>query len=232
MEEKLQNILDFFKGITMDEETHTYYLNDFSLEGSVSTRTKKYVEKVNFYEISLNIDRKLGLPEGTTSQRWKYKSEQACALGTRVHYFGEIYPFHRNIEPTDGFERAVKKFWDDLPNHILPVVMELKMYHKEKGYPGTMDILLYNTKTDKFILADYKTNEKMHENFDGKTLLAPFEDLLETNLNKYKLQLSEYQILFEQTGYEVEERVIIWLKESGEYELYPCEDLTEKLLNS
>ena len=39
-----------------------------------------------------------------------------------------------------------------------------------------------------------------------------------------------YQLLFEQCGFEVESRRIIWLKPNGVYENFKTEDLTQELL--
>ena len=94
---------------------------------------------------------------------------------------------------------------------------------------GTADIILYNTKTNKFIIADYKTNIDLFKNYKGKKMLIPFQDKLDMPFSKYELQLSFYQNLFEQCGYEVEDRKIIWLREDGTFEVYKTEDLTEKL---
>ena len=104
------------------------------------------------------------------------------------------------------------------------------MYSEELGIAGTSDIILYNNKTGKFIIADYKTNEDLFKNFKGKKLLSPFNFLLENAYNKYQLQLSMYQLLFEQCGFEVESRRIIWLKPDGTYINYKTEDLTQELL--
>ena len=104
------------------------------------------------------------------------------------------------------------------------------MFSETLRIAGTSDIILFNNKTGKFIIADYKTNEDLFKNYKGKTLLAPFEDLLDSPYNKYQLQLSMYQLLFEQCGFEVESRRIIWLKPNGTYENFKTEDLTQKLL--
>jgi hypothetical protein len=88
---------------------------------------------------------------------------------------------------------------------------------------------LYNTLTGKFILADYKTNRDLFKNFASKKLLYPFNFLLDNPYNKYQLQLSSYQILFELVGYEVESRRIIWIKPDGNYEMFKTVDYTERL---
>ena len=64
------------------------------------------------------------------------------------------------------------------------------------------------------------------KNFKGKKMLSLFDDLLDMPLNHYQLQLSFYQILFEQIGLKVEGRKIIWLKPDGEYDMYDTEDYT------
>ena len=60
-------------------------------------------------------------------------------------------------------------------------------------------------------------------------MLGPFKDLLDMPLNHYQLQLSFYQILFEQLGLRVESRKIIWVKPTGDYEMYDTQDYTSIL---
>lgn len=220
----------FFEKLTFEEKAHRYFVDGEPLRISVSGIIKKYVTPVDYSKIARNIDRKTNLPIGATKQRWDHKAALSCALGNRAHYFGELYAFHRNVEPIDKFEEAAKKFWDDLPEHIIPVFTELQMFHFTNMFGGTADIILYNLKTDKFIIADWKTNENIFKNFRGKKLLPPFNSLLESAYNKYQIQFSLYQIQFEQTGFEVEKRVLIWLRPDGTYETYETEDLREILI--
>ena len=60
-------------------------------------------------------------------------------------------------------------------------------------------------------------------------LQPPFEHLEQNNFNKYQFQLSYYQIILEQTGYDVSNRVIVWLKRDGEYEIHSTTDYTKEL---
>ena len=57
-------------------------------------------------------------------------------------------------------------------------------------FGGTADIILYNTKTNKYIIADYKTNEDLFKNFKGKKLNGVFSKHLENGYNKYQIQFS------------------------------------------
>jgi hypothetical protein len=46
------------------------------------------------------------------------------------------------------------------PEWIVPVGVEIKMYHKVFRLPGTADILLF-TKNQEYIIVDYKTNKRL-----------------------------------------------------------------------
>ena len=127
MEQIFQEIKDHFKALTFDEEKHKYFVDGQPLETSVSGKIKNFVEYVDFDEKALNKDRRLGLPEGTHKKLWDNKSNAACAKGDKVHFFGEMYAFHRQLEPTCKQEEAVVKFWNDLPPHIVVAFTELQM---------------------------------------------------------------------------------------------------------
>jgi hypothetical protein len=224
-----EQIVGYFHGLEFKEESHEYSLNGNKLAISVSGVIKRFVEKTDFFSIAKSIDKKSELPKGSTKRRWKLNSEVACAQGDKAHYFGELYAFHRNIEPTDKLEEAIVAFWNSLPDNIVPAFVELTMYHKECLFGGMADIILYNTKTEKFIIADYKTNKDLFKNHRGKLLKPPFNMYLDNSFNKYQIQFSLYQILFEQTGFEVEDRVLVHIKRDGSFELFSTEDLTKEL---
>ena len=164
-------------------------------------------------------------------QEWEDKKNKSCDIGNKAHLFGENYK--KGNVPEDNYQKAIVAFWNDLPDHIIPFLFELRMYSKEEGIAGTSDIILYNTKTKKFIIADYKTNEDLFKNHKGKKLLKPFNNLLDSPFGKYTIQLSLYQYLFEKLGKEflVEARKIIWLKSDGTYELHNTVDCRKEIIN-
>lgn len=222
-----QDIIDFFSEVKFNEKYHTYSLQGVKLSISVSGIIKEFVKPVDFRRIAEMCDKRDKLPPGATSKMWKNKSDLACIRGDKAHYFGELYAFHRNIEPTDKLEEQIKKFWDSLPDHIVPVFTELVMYHKVYSFGGMCDILLYNKSTGKYLIADYKTNADLFKCYKDKKLTGVFSHLDETNYNKYQIQFSAYQVLLEQVlGVEVEKRVLIWVKEDN-YELMLTDDYTD-----
>ena len=227
MKEMQNKIKEYFKELQFDAQKHSYEVRGKPLT-SVSKTIHKYVEKVDFDKIAGFVAKKRGITKAEVLAEWEAKKIASCNQGTLVHTFGENY--NGMQKPTNGFEEAIVKFWDNIPDYIEPFLFELQMFSETLGIAGTSDIILFNRKTGKFIIADYKTNEDLFKNFKGKTLLSPFEDLLDSPYNKYQLQLSMYQLLFEQCGFEVESRRIIWLKPDGTYINYKTEDLTQELL--
>ena len=227
MKEMQNKIKEYFKELQFDAQAHSYEVRGKPLT-SVSKTIHKYVEKVDFDKIAGFVAKKRGITKAEVLAEWNAKRDNSCSQGTIVHSFGENY--FKGKQPTNGFEEAIVKFWDNIPDYIEPFLFELQMFSETLGIAGTSDIILFNNKTGKFIIADYKTNEDLFKNYKGKTLLAPFENLLDSPYNKYQLQLSMYQLLFEQCGFEVESRRIIWLKPNGTYENFKTEDLTQDLL--
>jgi hypothetical protein len=226
MEDKKKEILSFFKDLDFNEKHHQYFVKGERIKLSVSGIIKKFVEPFDTEKISRRVAAKRGVNQDEVFKEWDNAKNKACKKGTKVHLFGELYPLNRHLKPRNKFEEAVVKFWNDVPSTIIPVVMELQMYHKDFMFAGTADILMYNTVTDTFIIGDYKTNKDLFKNYQGKKMLSPFGDLLDCPYNKYQLQLSFYQILFEQLGLKVSSRKLIWLRPTGQYELYNTEDYT------
>jgi hypothetical protein len=222
-------IHNYFKDLQFTESTHTYKVKGKKLKYSVSGLIDKFKNPFDKENIASFVAKKEGKTKEEILKEWQDKADNACDLGTRVHKFGELYPFDTSLKPKDGYERAVVNFWDSLPDFVIPFIMELEMYHKDYMFAGTGDILLYNTLTDTFIIGDYKTNEDLFKNFKSQKLKKPFHKLLDCNFNKYQLQLSFYQILLEQTGCKVSSRKIVWLLPDGNFKLYDTEDFTEEL---
>lgn len=104
------------------------------------------------------------------------------------------------------------------------------MYSEKWGIAGTADLMFYDTKSDNIVLRDWKSNQDLFKNYKGKRLLAPFNYLEDNPFNKYQLQLSLYQILFEQTGFKIENRALIWVKEDGTYKIYRTNDYRDRLI--
>ena len=187
---------------------------------------------------------------------WKRISTEACTTGTFRHEFGEscfyfmtgqmdkILPDYKERLTEDGGfiavdpkEEAVVKFYEDIPRCIVPILAETKVYDEELGYSGTFDILFYydaeldgkKPENSGLVVMDWKTNRDLYKNFAGKTLLTPFNELLDMPLSIYKLQLSLYQSCLEKIGMKVIARRILWLKPDGTYDKINLEEYVNVL---
>lgn len=225
----LPKIQEKFNGVVMDEATHTYSWNGKKLKGSVSSKLKAYCKPFDVYGMAPHSARKEGCTVEEILKRWQDKGDESRVRGHRVHTFGELYAMNRSISASCPQERALVSFFDSLPPWIIVIAVEVKMVHHQLKFPGTMDLLLFDIKNNHFIIADYKTNEDLFKNYKGQTLLYPFHHLLDSPFNKYQLQLSFYQILFEQTGFNVGRRVLVWLKMDGSFDAWDTADFTHQL---
>ncbi len=224
-------IKNYFNDITFQEKGHKYFVGKRKLEKSVSNLIEDFYDPFPVLEASIRTAKKENKTHEQVQKEWKKKSDIACKEGSETHLFGENYVFDRGLKPISKKEEAIVKFFNDLPDFIIPVMPEIVMYHKHLFFAGTADLLLYNTKTNTYIIADYKTNEDLFKNYNGKRMIKMFSHLYDNPFNHYQIQLSLYQILFEQISpsYEVGMRTIIWLLPDGNYQLYNTDDYTKAL---
>lgn len=159
------------------------------------------------------------------------------------------YTKHRQFE--DGYlipfgpkQIAVSKFFEDLlyNYNVWPVMPEAKVYtcyndtlNLQNDYCGTFDLLFAARGKDGVIrpfLADWKTNASLVNDYNRayqKTLLPPFDYMIDEPKSLYTLQLNCYGLTLEQLGLYVTHRVIVWLKEDATYDKIPVEDVTSTL---
>lgn len=188
-----------------------------------------------------------GMTKEQILEMWSIKSKGACDLGTDVHSFGEamFYYFTEQMDvlPDDlkgnflhgkphtknKFESAIFDFWKNLPPGLHPVLCETRVFN-ESGtkYAGTFDILFCDDNGNLWIF-DYKTNEDLYKCYKDTRLKHPFQEYQDMNISYYMLQLGLYQIPLENIGFTVVNRVIVWLKPDGTYNLIYLKDVTDIL---
>lgn len=259
-----EKIKQVFSGLTFIEEGHKYFLNGKPMT-CVSDVTHLFQEHFDgptkaqeTYERNFNNpnSKYYQMTADEILKSWKKTSSDACTMGTEKHLTGEMLFYfmtgqNDKIEPSlqnritedggflilDEREEAAAKFYEDIPESIVPILAETKVYDEELGYSGTFDILFYydaeldGKKPEKsgLIVMDFKTNKNLYKNFKEKKLLVPFEEMLDMPLNLYKLQLSLYQNCLEKVGLKVIARRILWLKPDGTYDKINLEEFVNVL---
>jgi len=230
MEEK-KKIKEYFKDLIFDEEPHTYYHKGIEVPISVSGVIADFYEPFDSEKHSKNYAKRNGMSQEDVLAMWKEKADIACFDGTRVHWFAEQYVDKRWILPKCKKEEAVLNFWNSLPSHFVPVLLEARMYHFTYNFAGTADIVVKDLRDNSLVIMDFKTNSTdMFANKSRKWMQDPFCSLLETSFNKYQIQLSLYQLLLEQTGFKVSNRVLIHLLPDGDFKTYETDDYTKPLV--
>ena len=96
MNELLQHIENKFKGIEFNEEKHLYSVNGSPLNTSVSGRIKQYYTPFNAQEIAENKSKRTGVSAEDYLKEWKEINLEAITRGSRVHLFGEKYPYNKS----------------------------------------------------------------------------------------------------------------------------------------
>lgn len=251
MEDVLNNIRKQFKNLQFNQERHTYTVNNKSFI-SVSRVLKDFHKPFDSEKISGFVAKSRGETQEDILKQWKEKRDNSIRLGHRVHDFAEryvtdkfkldsdleFYGVYQQLGEGEQLlpqEKAVIEFWNNKPPHLTPIALELRMYWEEKEeeeefpYAGTADIILYNTKDNTLVIGDYKTNEDLFKQYKNQKLLKPFSHLDDIPLNKYKIQLSLYKRLLEQTGLRVSQTFVVWLKPEGGYQVYWTPDFSKEL---
>lgn len=252
-------IQDSFKDLIFEEGPHIYYFNGKKVT-SVSRTIDRFVEPFNTeeraqhcFEMYFNdpTSKYYQMTVEDIKKQWKKKNDNANNQGTLAHAFGEnamhymvgdydaIDPMFKDrlidgkFEARNGFEEAVVKFWNDMPDEYIPMLVENRVYalcgKDEPVYAGTFDLLVYSMIPGKegLVIFDYKTNEDLYKNFKGKLLLDPFKKLLDTPKNHYELQQALYENALNEIGLDIIGKRLVWIKNDGSYTIVK---MTEKII--
>tara|TARA_R110000851_G_scaffold81788_2_gene179455 strand:- start:121 stop:1047 length:927 start_codon:yes stop_codon:yes gene_type:complete len=227
-----RTLMSSFKGLVLNEKDHVYTIN-----GNKLTSTSKYISQFeatsfNPHIISHGVTRgqnkkvyeqrpylselssEFLLNKNQVLVRYKLMADQAIAMGNRVHYFSEMYPFFikAHCDQEDAVFQWFKKYLGPDSKYVY-IGSELRIFDPNTQKGGTIDLLLYNTKTKKLVICDWKTNHKsLLMGYKGQKLTGPFSHLINCPYTKYSLQLSDYKNMIEMnTDFEVEDMFIIHL---------------------
>jgi ATP-dependent exoDNAse (exonuclease V) beta subunit len=224
-----QNLIrEAFSDLEFVADEHKYFLHENELP-SVSRVVELFHEQFDAYANSIRMACGDAVAAEKLRCGWELHSRESCDLGKRVHLFAQKYDTDKSLQAKDGYEQAAGLYLDSEQKYnFLPIVTEAMVYTEK--YAGTFDRLVYDTKKQKFIIIDYKTNKDLIKNFREKKMYPPFENLLDTPYNHYVLQLSMYQIALQNIGMSVGS-LLVHLLPSGEFKCYEIDDVTEKLRN-
>ena len=227
MKNKLQNkAAEQFGKLNFVEATHTYSAEKKEMP-STSKKITQWYNKFDDKKMSLYVAKKEKVTQEEILDKWQKINFEATERGTRVHQFAEDYSNKLDVTPTCIQTQAVVDFWESLPAYYEIAFVELQMYSEDYWYAGTTDFVLLDLRDGSLVIGDYKTNKNLFKTYGS--MLPPFDMLDNNPYNHYQLQLSYYQILLQQLGYRISDRMLVWLKPDGGFKIYNTSDFTNTL---
>ena len=225
--------------ITLDEQTHTYYIDGKKADYSVTQFISQFHSDFDADSVLDNI----GITNEVLRAEMKRQWANSAPEGTFVHRVLELYvKGELDIESiySAGYAKippkiqagiqAIKDIKDSLKGHWEWHAEEMMSFTTTDGknVAGTMDLLLVNQKDKELIVIDYKTSKSITKNAYGKKMKKPIEKTPESKFHKYSLQLEIYAYMakMKYPGFNVKHRMLLQLMETGEYMLLPTKDMS------
>lgn len=186
--------------ITLDVENHQYILteNPDIRFISCTTLVSQYFKEFDALKIATKLTKSNIKYNHMKPHELMREWTDARDQGTLTHKELEEY-ITIGKEPLMPKSRSgvewLKKYID-LSGEIYP---ELIVFSEELGIAGTVDLLVYNTTTEKYDIYDWKTNKAIVEfGYGGKCGTKPATSHLpDCNFSHYSLQLSMYKYLLQ-----------------------------------
>lgn len=208
--------------LTFDEKQHRYNIKNKNLI-STTQLIKKY-----FPFDSKKVARQIAEKKWTSEEEILQEWQQIMNEGKYTHELIERYLKQEKLN-SDEQKRIEKIISYIKENNIKPISIEQKIFSKEHGIAGTIDLICEINR--KVYLIDWKTNRKnilKKEYFELAN--RPLENIPNNNFYKYSLQLSIYKyILQKQYNIDAYDTKIIHLI-NGETQEIDVLDMTEETL--
>jgi hypothetical protein len=229
------------------EASHTYFNSKGAKMLSGSKFAKQFEHDFAKEKILAEQAEKYGVNAAEIEEMWKLKGDASASFGTAVHAALEMYGKFIELGKKTGatkkpvvnsalhdnpmLKKIVEKFFekrlDEKALYEAPVVDEAR------DLVGQIDRLKIVDLKKKIVrVQDYKTNLNVNKKGFNGTLLTPFDNMKDTPLNGYWLQLSFYADILKAFGWTVEALdVFHWDGQKEEWVTYTHEpiDLSEVL---
>ena len=214
----MNNVID--DNIVLNRENHSYKLlsQPEIAFTSVTTFLDHFFEGFDAEKIAKKLVANYSKYADRTVESLMKEWDDAAKYGTIVH--DEIEDWIKNgTEPKDIKSINGKRWLMNYKSKFdIDVLSEIIIYSTELQIAGTIDILAKDTKTDEYIIIDWKTSKKINKvshNYKTGTHKVT-KNILDCNFNHYSLQLSLYRyILEEYYNLRIRNQVIAHITDEG-----------------
>jgi ATP-dependent exoDNAse (exonuclease V) beta subunit len=216
--------------ITFTEEDHSYVDDRGEVYTSATTFLKRFFEPFDADKTAARMESQGRGDAEKLKAKWAAKGAVACDYGTRVHETAEAILLGSPVphQPRNEKERAAFSLVRDFCHTSIlanfeVVACELLVFSPDRLIAGTLDLLLRTPDHARYIICDWKSNEKIAtQGFQGRKALYPIDHMQDCDFTKYTLQLNTYETLLLEEGHFGDDRPIpqidkrlFWVKPDG-----------------
>ena len=203
-----------FNCYNFEESTHSYYYNGKKVRYSVTQFIQRFHEKFDSEEISFNYAEKHGLNQQDVLDEWEKTGKISSIAGTIIHSYLENAKRGKTFE-IDYSEAIKENIYEEVKQRVEILLPQAKAFHEEtlnRLFPiqleytvgiediiaGNIDMLCWNQKAQEFQIWDYKNLKKFTTtNHFGKTCKGVFQNIPDSHLVKYSIQLNMYKAILQ-----------------------------------
>ena len=208
--------------ITLDEPTHQYKVDSAPhlRYTSVTTFIGEFFGEFDADGIAEKLAANTTGKYGTKTKEqilagWTAIADRGTAVHNELENYLDAWRDNLNMPTLIDTKAKHGQMWIEemFESHYIPYT-EVKVYSNQYQLAGTVDLLLYNPDSDRWVMADWKTNAKIDtSSWGGKKGVHYATRLLDDcKLNKYALQMSLYQYLLEsEYGIKIDGRYLVHL---------------------
>ena len=130
-------------------------------------------------------------------QLWKKNGEEACRLGTLMHYDIECFYNNNTIVNNSPEYKQFLDFHHDVGSKLKPYRTEWTIYDKQLKLAGSID-MIFEDVDNSLIIYDWKRSKEIKKtNMFESAITECINYLPASNFWKYSLQLNTYRIILE-----------------------------------
>lgn len=242
--------LSVFNRVTFVEKTHAYLLDGQPTNSpSVTRLLKKFKREFEKDKQAAKVAKKRNTTVAAVLAEWNINNLYSTTIGSMLHKYIENFYNNKRIEfegSFDGLGASEKqKISENLPimigyfqnfyndnKNLLCVKSEMVLGDvNDTKVCGMMDMLCYNTTSERFEILDFKTNKKMEKTTRWGNLLYPFDNMTEGEVNEYTIQLNCYKYFIEKyTSVKIDKLKLVWFNTVNEnYKIIELSDIQDKI---
>jgi len=208
------NYHSLFKDILYFDETHTYrHIPTGRNLPSVTTLIKKYSKPFDEDFWLPKKAKQLGVDKEDLKKVWDLKGKIGRETGTIIHNYlenrfrGKVFPFYRpeyiSEDKVDKLLKVCERYYQEFNMEVAA----LELVVGNELYAGQLDKL-----TECGVIRDYKQGS-LKDGYD--MMYYPYNNLIDSSLNKYAVQLNHYRVPLEAKGIKINKMEIVFFTEDG-----------------